>query len=393
MKAIIIGAGIGGLMTAIALEKQGIEVEIYEQASQISAVGAGLTLWANAIAVFKALGMSEALMNLGAFEGQGAIRSSRGITLTAASVNQHGKRDSIASIIVHRADLHKLLEANFHGSVQLGHKVTHYSQTSQGVTVHFENNASAEGDVLIAADGIHSVIRGQMYPQIVPQYAGYTAYRAVVQYEHAQVGGVWGETWGPGRRFGLAPLSGNRVYWFGTENTPEGRHFASGEAMKAHVQSLFVNWHSPIPQLIAVADANDLLHHDIYDIPSLNSWVDGRVALLGDAAHAMTPNLGQGACQAIEDAYAIAHYLVGVSNINDALKQYQEVRLPRTTAIKRQSHQIGSVGQIENPLICWVRNQVVRIVPESIRDRGLNTVVNYRIDQVANDLTSQPTPK
>src|SRR5690606_30099983 len=109
-------------------------------------------------------------------------------------------------------------------------------------------------------------------------------------FDHARVGGVWGESWGRGSRFGLAPLSSNRVYWFGTENAPAGQHAATAEATKAHLQALFAAWHDPIPQLLAETNVADILHHDIYDIETPENWIDGRVVLLGDAAHAMTPN-------------------------------------------------------------------------------------------------------
>jgi 2-polyprenyl-6-methoxyphenol hydroxylase-like FAD-dependent oxidoreductase len=169
------------------------------------------------------------------------------------------------------------------------------------------------------------------------------------------------------------------VYWFGTENVAPGQYQPTAEALKAHLQALYSGWHEPIPQLIAETSPADILHHDIYDLEPLTTWIDQHVVLLGDAAHAMTPNLGQGACQAIEDAYALAHYLASASSIEAALAYYQLLRLPRAKNIMQQSRQIGAAGQLNNPMLCWVRNQAVRLMPASIRDRSLNTVVNYDV--------------
>src|SRR5690606_15009716 len=120
--------------------------------------------------------------------------------------------------------------------------------------------------------------------------------------------------------------------------------------------NLYAKWHDPIADLIAETPTEAILHHDVYDIAPLSTWQDKRVILLGDAAHAMTPNLGQGACQAIEDGYALAQCLANHSPIDRALAQYQALRMPRTKQIMQQSRQIGLVGQLENPLICYLRN-------------------------------------
>ncbi len=248
MKAIVIGAGIGGLTAAIALEQRAIEVEIYERTAEVQAVGAGITLWANAIAVFKALGMRDALLNLGTYEGQGSVRSSTGAILTAAKMNDPNQHSVIDATIVHRAELHKLLCAQIHTPIQLGSDFTHYEETPDGIIAHFANGTTAQGDVLIAADGIHSTVRKQISPQVRPVYSGYTAYRAVLPFDHARVAHGWGESWGRGSRFGLAPLSQGRVYWFGTENTPKDQHLPTPEATKAHLQTLFARWHTPIPR-------------------------------------------------------------------------------------------------------------------------------------------------
>ena len=290
MKAIIIGAGIGGLSTAIALEKEGICAEIYEKSSEIKAVGAGLSLWKNALIVLDALGIGQAVRK-GAVSGHdGAIRSASGEILTSM---QQVDESVVMTAVVHRADLHRLLEDATQSPIHTGKAFIRYEKNENGIRAHFDDGTMAEGDVLIAADGIHSPIRKQMFPGSEPIYAGYTAFRAVIPFEHSGLNGLWGESWGRGLRFGITMLSDNRVYWFCTDNAPAGQ-FYEASARKQHLQSLYAGWHQPVEVLIAETPASDILHHDVYDIAALAGWQDGHVILSGDAAHAMTPNLGQG---------------------------------------------------------------------------------------------------
>ena len=372
MKAIIIGAGIGGLCTAIALQKSGIETVVYERAPELKAVGAGLALWSNALHVLEALGIGDSLRKMSSFNGDGVIRSYQGQILVR---NNSTSKDS--PIAVHRADLMNILRQQAGDVIKLGYELVHYQQDSKQVTAYFSNGDSDSADILIGADGIHSNVRAQMHPDSQPKYSGYTVWRSVVDFDHSLMRGKFGETWGHGQRFGIMPISDNRVYWFATDNAPAGKRY-SPEATKAHVQNLFAAWHEPIPALLEATQADELLHHDISDIDPLQSWSNGRVVLLGDAAHAMTPNMGQGACQAIEDAYALG-VVLSKKNLSQALSEYQTMRIPRVHQIMSQSRQIGQAGQVENPMLCWLRNQVVKNIPSGIRNRALNAVAEYDI--------------
>lgn len=380
MKAIIIGAGVGGLCTAIALQQAGIETVLYERASEMKAVGAGLALWSNALYVLDALGVGSAVRDMSLFNGKGAIRTHTGKSLVQIATNDKHDSESISSIVIHRADLMNILREHAGDVIKLGHELTHYEQNSTNITVRFSNGHSDSADILIGADGIHSQVRAQMQPQSQPKYSGYTVWRAVISFEHKLMNGMFGETWGYGQRFGLMPISHNRIYWFATENVPAGKRY-SPESTKSHVQNLFANWHDPIPALLEATEAEQILHHDIYDIDALDSWSDGRVVLLGDAAHAMTPNMGQGACQAIEDAYVLGKIL-GEETEKSALIDYQNIRMARVQQIMSQSRQIGQAGQLENTALCWLRNQVVKNMPSNIRNRALNAVIEYDIRAV-----------
>jgi FAD-dependent urate hydroxylase len=410
MKAIIIGAGIGGLTTALTLQKQGIETVIYERAAEVRADGAGLSIWANALRVLDYLGIYEGLAANSAIQGKGGLYSSTGTILSQAEQDS-SSIDTTLALVVHRSDLHQALLSKLQKPVCTGREFSHYEQPGETVHVHFKDGTSDTADLLIGADGLYSGLRLQMQPKSLPIYSGYGAWRGVVNFDYSKVSDYWGESWGKGQRFGITPIGKNRIYWFATNNLPAEKRFTGAES-KAHLLRHFADWHDPIPELIAATSAENIIYHPIFDIEPLERWVEGRVVLLGDAAHAMTPNMGQGACQAIEDAYALGGVLSlraaklplpakrsgegwgegcvlslraaegslgNSSSIEAALAQYQTLRLPRAASIMSRSRQIGKVGQLTNPVLCWLRNTAVKLLPSGMRDEALNAVIHYDI--------------
>jgi 2-polyprenyl-6-methoxyphenol hydroxylase-like FAD-dependent oxidoreductase len=247
-------------------------------------------------------------------------------------------------VMIHRAQLHDLITAEFGPAitVRTGYEVTTIAQDDTGVTV----NGDLRADLVVAADGLRSAIRSTLYPDYKgPQYSGYTAYRGIADIETDDGDG---ETWGRGQRFGFARLIDGRTYWYATANQPPGSGGDQAAVLKA-----YRDWHSPIPDLIA--NSSTVLHNDIYDLTlPLVPFTKGRVVLLGDAAHAMTPNLGRGACSAIEDAGALARQLADLSG-------YDAERRPATTKLVRRSRSIGRMGQIENPVFCTVRDGLLSL--------------------------------
>ena len=185
-----------------------------------------------------------------------------------------------------------------------------------------------------------------------------------------------GETWGAGTRFGRAPLPGHRVYCYATANTPEGGTGPTGEAAELRVR--FAKWHDPIPALVEAAAGAEVLRHDIYELPDVRPYARGRVVLLGDAAHAMTPNLGQGACQALEDAATLGAVLAGEGDVVPALVRYDGLRRSRTQDIVKRSRQMGAMGQWSSPLAVAVRDRLLRLVPVKVAMRTLDPVVSWQ---------------
>ena len=377
--AIIIGGGIGGLAAGIALRQDGFRVEVFERAPRLHEVGAGLTLWPNAVRALRHLGLGEAVAALAVPEVAGGLRTPDGTLLLATSTADVQRLFGEPTLVLHRADLQRvLLDAIGAECVRLGATFRRFEWGDERVTAHFEDGTEAHGALLVGADGLRSVVRAQLHGERAPTYAGYTAWRAVVPFNVHDL--QPGETWGAGARFGQVPLSDGRAYWFATKNAPEGARSPGGE--KAELLLLFGGWHAPIEALITATDEGALLRNDVYDRPPLQAWGRGRVTLLGDAAHPMTPNLGQGACQALEDAVVLARCLRDAVGPPEGLRAYEARRIPRTTALVEQSRRIGRVGQWQHPAATYARALLVRHVASRTQGRQLRRVVGSALDPV-----------
>ena len=377
--AIIAGGGIGGLCAAIALRQLGVEVTVYEKVSSLGQVGAGLTLWPNAIKALARLGLGQPVIETGARIRHGEIRTSAGRVLAVLQSGRLEQRFGAPAIGIHRADLHRLLLAALPaGAVQLGVACEGFSQDETGVTVHLDGGQSDRAGLLIGADGIHSAIRRQMLPDLKLRYAGYTARRAVVESPVEAALGVTLESWRCGSLFGIVRIDENRVYWFATANTPPGRTQSPAEH-KAELRRRFRGWHSPIEPLIEATPAEAILHNDICDFKPIHQWRQGRVALLGDAAHPTTPNMGQGACMAIEDSIVLARALAGPGSLAGRLRRYETERMPRTAWITNQSWQIGRVAQWDHRFACAARDFIFSLISGKLTERQLEKAVGYEV--------------
>jgi len=363
-KAIVVGGGIAGLASAIGLHERGWDVEVLEQAPAFEEVGAGLSLWPNALNALDELGVGAIVRERSVLDGETGIRDERGRWLSHTDVA--AIRDRFGSIaLVHRATLLDILRSALPPEcLKAGVAVS--DVTTDGVVQC--GDRELQGDLVLGADGLQSTVRKAVWPDSPsPRYAGYTAWRYVTP-RPVDVG-PGGESWGRGERFGYATLSDGRVYCFATANVDEGTD--GGDL--ATFRDRFGDWHDPIPKLLAEADEADLLHHDLYDLPPLTTYVEGRVALVGDAAHAMTPNLGQGACQALEDAVILARCAT-----DSDLAAYDADRRPRATMISKRSARIGRVAQLQSTPAVAVRNLVMKATPASSMLRSLAPVLSWR---------------
>ena len=381
MHIVIAGGGIGGLTTAIALARVGIEVDLYEQASAFREVGAGIGIAANALRALELLGLGGDLDAQSIPALQGGLRDASGRVLLAMPLDEISRRIG-AIAVLHRADLLNLLVSHVNpASLHLGRRCIGFTEHTEGVTAEFADGSALRADGLIAADGLKSAVREQLFGKSTMRYAGYTAWRAVVDFPGS--GDLQlGETWGRGRRFGIVPMSAGRVYWFATRNAPEGEKDPPGRAKEA-LSEQFAGWHPPIAALLAATGEDSILRNDIYDIDPLPSCARGRVALLGDAAHAMTPNLGQGACQAMEDAVVLAACLKKAGQVAPAFAEYAHRRAKRTRQILLGSRRFGVIAQMENRTLCRIRDFAIHMTPGAVASRQTRALLGAKI------LTSQ----
>lgn len=379
MRVLIIGGGVGGLSVGIALRRAGWDVAVFERAPAFGVVGAGLTLWANAVKALDSLGLGPALRGGSQKSPGGGFHTWRGQPLAVFSGDAFERLTGAPTVAVHRAELIDLLaDALGRDRVRLGSRFVEFFQTDGGVTARFDDGRVESGDLLVGADGLKSTVRAGLFGDQPPKYAGYGAWRGVTDFD--TTGMPIGEFLGRGQRFGLVPLRGGRLYWFSCANLPQNTPPAA-DGHKTELLRRFGDWCRPIPDAIRRTDEGAILYNDIYDRDPADRWGEGRVTLLGDAAHPMTPNLGQGACQAIEDAAELGQCLQGVASteaVPAALKRYEAVRIPRTRYIVRLSRQYGRFAQVEHPIGCWFRDKVMAWTPRKMNERRVIKIVNGR---------------
>lgn len=358
--AAIVGGGIGGLAAAIALLRTGWDVRVYERASGFTEVGAGISLWPNALRALERLGLLPEVLDLGKVEVAGGAKDRQGRWLTRVTSAELERRFGYPLVVVHRLDLLAALLGALPGEV-----------LRPGVLV----TEPPEADLVVAADGLRSTVRARLWPDVRLRYAGHTAWRMVTRRMPSLSQGA--VVWGRGERFGFASLPGGRVYCFGTATVFEGGASPDGE--HPEVLRRFSSWPEPIPTLLKGVPPESVLRHDVYDLPPLRSFVQGATALLGDAAHAMTPSLGQGACQALEDAVVLADCLAGVADVPAGLTRYDRLRRPRAQAVVRRSARLNAIGQLAWPPAVVARDLLVRLIPAELALRSMTPVIGFRV--------------
>ncbi|GAA4197690.1 FAD-dependent monooxygenase [Microbispora amethystogenes] len=362
--AVVVGAGIGGLTAALALARNGWQVTVLEQAASIEPVGAGLAVAPNALRALDMIGFGDEVRKLSAIQGEAGLRRPSGRWLSRTTAEDAAARYGDSIVLLTRSALVGILAARLpEGALRLGTRAEPEPADPGTGLVTLATPAGTEtiqADLVVAADGIRSRTRAALFPgHPEPVYAGVTSWRAIVPCAE-QVGAS--ETWGAGLVFGVMPLAGGQVYCYATAPVAAGLR---AESEKDELIRLFGRWHDPIPALLAAADPGAVLRHDIYSLDTpLPAFHSGRIALLGDAAHPMTPNLGQGACQAIEDAVVLARHVSPggrpAENPAPGLAAYSRERLARTTPIVRRSRLVGRISGWRDPLAVSLRDGAMR---------------------------------
>ena len=364
----IIGGGIGGLTTALALQQSGLEFEVYEQAPELLDVGAAIAIWPNAMRILQRLGLADKIIT-----EAGGMREIRWVDQRGWLINQISITNrECPAVALHRADLQStLLEALPASSIHLGKSLVRYTLHDDRVIATFADGSSIEADILIGADGIHSDVRSQFLNDCEPIFRGYTVWRGI---SNATPEGVPPATaiefYGRGKRFGLGPVGFGRTGWWAAAN---GR-FAENNPL-----SSFKNWPRSVAQLIETTPPASILKTEASDRLPNRTWGTGRMTLLGDAIHPTTPNLGQGGCLAMEDAIVLTECFEKYGVSEEALRVYERTRYQRTAAITTYSRIYGSVGQWENVFARALRRTALSLVPEATARRVMQIVFDPQI--------------
>ena len=375
VRVAIIGAGIGGLAAAVALRRIGVEALVIERAAAIREVGAGLSLWSNAVNALRALGLEAAVMASASAIERNVVQMPAGRLISKNEFAAVSRLAGAPCICIHRAVLQKiLLDSLPPASVRTGARCLGFEDS----TAILESGERIKADLLVGADGISSVIRDGLHGAEAPRYAGYTCWRGICRDTGVLPDRSALLVIGAGSQFGLWPCGTGQLYWFLTRNAPPGTTLSKTDAV-----ALCRDWAAPVSEIIEATPADGILQNDIVDRPPRRWLGRGAVTLLGDAAHASTPNLGQGACQALEDAVVLAHCLSGSRPMEAALRKYERLRIPRTTAIVQNSWQAGKALQLDSPALEWIRNWFMGTwLGTRASARQFKTLLTYKLPQL-----------
>lgn len=372
MKTIVVGGGIGGLTVAVALQQQGVDAHVYEAAGVLQPVGAGIWVPTNALQALDSLGMSKRVVALGVLLTAIELHAVEAGLLQTLDLQQIRAQFGYTTISIHRALLQQVLvEALRPGTLHLGRRFTHFQQDRERVYVHFDDGTRAEGELLIGADGIHSTVRAQLFPDACLRYSGQTCYRGIANTTlPAGLHPVCREIWGGANRFGFSAVDEESVYWFAPVSAPARQKLT--EDIIPFLGNRYRAFPAPVPALIRNTKPEDVFLTDLYDLAPLARYWQGRVVLLGDAAHAMTPNLGQGGAQAIEDGVALARQVACNSDPTLAFHRYQRQRRPRARRLVQQSWWMGQIAHLRPHWLRRGRNLLLQRLPSRLAQARLH---------------------
>lgn len=372
-RVMIVGAGIGGLTAAVALERAGRAVTVFERMDSLKEVGAGFTMNSNAVTAIRELGLDKHVEDQGAELNRFVHHTRDGKVLAEWPTGQISENVGAPIVGIGRPDVQRLLAGALENvEIRYDHEFNGLEQDATGVTARFANGAEERGAALIGADGSGSTVRG-IFDSTERRYSGYTTWLAYAEFSdfpeatHAQ----W---YGKRTILGAHPIGGGRTYWYAGLTAPPG---GRNEDKKQAVLDVFGDWAEPLPSLLRATDPANIARSDIYDLPRRESWGEGRVTLLGDAAHPMVPALGQGACQAIEDGVILGRLLGAAEDEAAALQAYERKRIERTAPIVKRARMQGKLMQGDNPVMEVVRSNFFRFAPQKQVLKGFEEFLTF----------------
>ena len=377
----IIGGGIGGIVTALCFEKLNISYTLYERTEEIKAVGAGIWLSPNALQVFEWI--DPALL---------AEIQQSGNPLTRILVADHQLKpisDSdqafakqqfgYTTLAIHRGRLQQILY-NYaqRKNIELGRAFRKFTDNGEQLTLHFESGRTVNTNSIIGADGIHSNVRKQLFPESKLRYSGQTCWRGVSNFSmDREFESVGFTLWGEKLQFGVSKIAEGKVYWFAVKRSAPNLQ-DNREQLKNELTALLSPFHHIVNDLIENTPLDSIIRGDLRDLELLDSWSKQRVCLIGDAAHSMTPDLGQGGAQAIEDGFYLAHFIQESTNLQKAYADFYQFRKSKVEKLVKQSRLTSKIA-ITNRFMEIVRNTLLKITPQSYVQKQM--IELYTIDK------------
>jgi len=365
----IIGGGIAGLTTALMMEKHGIPYHVYERSPELREVGAGIWLAPNALQVLQYLGLLEVIKKNGNSIDRVTVGRSDLSPITDQDQTSIKEQYGFSSIAIHRATLQRMLfDCIPEGKISLDRHFDFFNEAEGELSIKFKSGHKAVSDYMIAADGVHSAVRKQIFPQSTIRYSGQTCWRGVSDYElpkDYQNRGV--ELWGSQLRFGFSKIAKGKVYWFAVALSPQNGHDNPGET-KSKLLTMYQNYDAMIRAIINDTPGDQIMRNDIIDLKPMKSWYSSNVCLIGDAGHATTPNMGQGGAQAIEDAYFLVKELIEADGYK-AFERFQNNRIKKVNGIVNESWKVGKIAHWKHG--SSIRNLLLGSIPNKMIEKKM----------------------
>ncbi|MBQ49309.1 MAG: hypothetical protein CMP10_18165 [Zetaproteobacteria bacterium] len=358
MKVAIVGGGICGLTLAHLLKQEGVALQVFEQSNPPLGEGAGIILAARALEVYREIGLTDKLADLGFYIKTLGLKKDTGEILSAADMTRVKARFGLSHLAIHRQQLLKALSHNLEDQIHYGHKLCHWSESDNEISLTFDNGKKHSFDYVVGTDGVNSQMLTNSFKLPPLRDSGQMCWRGVVNLGKEsidQTGGNFFEYWGTKGRFGFGPISNDSVYWFAvTRKEDEGEDWTR----------IFKKFADPIPEIIRKTPAKSIIKRPIIDRTPARQWSTERAVLAGDAAHSTTPNMGLGASIAIESAYILCKKVVQHGFGSEAFRSYEKERFPVTCQVNRMSYRIGQIAHIKNPILKMVRNLAMGLSPK-----------------------------
>lgn len=366
----IVGGGIAGLTLSVALKRRGIKNTVFESAAELKPVGAGIIMANNAMQIFKKMGIDHEIASAGNRISSMNITDKNLKLISVMELTAFEKKYGVFNVAIHRSDLITILakHAGFE-NIQMNKRLRAIQSNQSGFELNFEDQSASSCAFLFGADGIHSKVRQQLFKENTLRSTAQMCWRGVCKYTLPEMYLHQAfEAWGKGKRFGFVKINDNQVYWYALKNI--GKKSIDHE----HLLNVFYDFHPEIKKILEATPKENIIQGELMDLAPIHSWHKPNVCLLGDAAHATTPNLGQGANQAIEDVYAIAKLLDAGTALNSIGESYQKMRIKKAHRVVNTSRMLGSISQYENALAIAIRNFILKSTPASVNRNQLEWI-------------------